>query len=60
MVAVAPDVAAKLAVLEAFAAAGIAKSDLGGRVGAQRVRAERGPMTGSGVIRRSPSIKTRR
>jgi antitoxin HicB len=33
MVAVAPDVAAKLAVLEAFAAAGIAKSELGRRMG---------------------------
>lgn len=33
MVAVAPDVAAKLAVLEAFAAAGITKSELGRRMG---------------------------
>jgi antitoxin HicB len=33
MVAVAPDIAAKLAVLEAFAAAGIAKSELGRRMG---------------------------
>jgi antitoxin HicB len=33
MVAVAPDVAAKLAVLEAFAAAGIAKNELGRRMG---------------------------
>jgi antitoxin HicB len=32
MVAVAPDVAAKLAVLEAFAAAGIGKSELGRRM----------------------------
>jgi hypothetical protein len=28
-----------------------------GRIGAQRVRAKRGPMTGSGVIRHSPAIK---
>jgi antitoxin HicB len=33
MVAVAPDVVAKLAVLQAFAAAGIAKSELGRRMG---------------------------
>ena len=33
MVAVAPDVAAKLAVLDAFAAAGIAKNELGRRMG---------------------------
>jgi antitoxin HicB len=33
MVAVAPDVAAKLAVLEAFAAAGIARNELGRRMG---------------------------
>lgn len=33
MVAVAPDVAAKLAVLEAFAASGLAKSELGRRLG---------------------------
>src|SRR5450631_3411324 len=33
MIAVAPDVVAKLAVLEAFAAAGIAKSELGRRMG---------------------------
>jgi antitoxin HicB len=32
MVAVAPDIAAKLAVLEAFAAAGIGKSELGRRM----------------------------
>lgn len=39
MVAVAPDVAAKLAVLEAFAAAGIAKSELGRRMAVMPISA---------------------
>jgi antitoxin HicB len=39
MVGVAPDVAAKLAVLEAFAAAGIAKSEVGRRMAVMPISA---------------------
>src|ERR1700692_913449 len=48
-VAVAPDVAAKLAVLESFAAAGISKSELARRIGKDEKEVRRIP---------DPSIRT--